>query len=107
MLLITDGLDRDEDGDLAFEIDRLPVLFTSSLAQPAVAFRRVRAAQRRRAGHAAACRCLSTAHSLDSIGQLSALMDRDPACDRRVETLASWQHRLHDILNEQTAGGTR
>ena len=108
VLLITDGLDRDEDGDLAFEIDRLHRSCSRLLwLNPLLRFDGF---EPRSGGVQAMLPHVDAflpAHSLDSIRQLSALMDRDPAFDRRVETLASWQHRLHDILNEQTAGGTR
>ena len=45
------------------------------------------------------------AHSLDSIRQLSEVLDREPVAGHHMESLASWQHRLHDILQEQIASG--
>ena len=106
VFLITDGLDRDEDGDLAFEIDRLHrscarLVWLNPLL-------RYEGFEPRSGGvqtmlpHVDA---FLPVHSLDSIRQLSALLDRDLAPGWRSETLASWHHRLHDIRAEQTAGG--
>ena len=37
--------------------------------------------------------------------KLPEVIDRDTALGHHTETLAGWQHRLHDILQEQTASG--
>ena len=106
VFLITDGLDRDKDGDLAFEIDRLHrscarLVWLNPLL-------RYEGFEPRSGGvqtmlpHVDA---FLPVHSLDSIRQLSALLDRDLAPGWRSETLASWHRRLHDIRAEQTAGG--
>ena len=106
VLLITDGLDRDEDGDLGFEIDRLHrscarLVWLNPLL-------RYDGFEPRSGGvqtmlpHVDA---FLPVHSLDSIRQLSSLLNRDMAPGWRSETLASWHRRLHDIQAGNSAGG--
>ena len=57
VLLITDGLERDDVAGLSEEMERLQkILPAADLAEPAAALRRLRGAGARRPGHAAACR---------------------------------------------------
>ena len=57
VLLITDGLERDDVAGLSAEMERLQqILPAADLAQPAAALRRLRGAGARRPGDAAACR---------------------------------------------------
>ena len=107
VLLITDGLDRDEDGDLGFEIDRLHRSCARLIwLNPLLRFDGF---EPRSGGvqtmlpHVDA---FLPVHSLESIRQLSSLLQRDLAPGWRSETLASWHHRLHDIRAEQTAEQT-
>jgi len=107
VLLITDGLDRDEDGDLGFEIDRLHRSCARLIwLNPLLRFDGF---EPRSGGvqtmlpHVDA---FLPVHSLESIRQLSSLLHRDLTPGWRSETLASWQHRLHDIRAEQTAEQT-
>ena len=106
VLLITDGLDRDEDGDLAFEIDRLHRSCSQLLwLNPLLRFDGF---EPRSGGVQTMLPHVDgflPAHSLDSIRQLSEVLDREPVAGHHIESLASWQHRLHDILEEQTASG--
>ena len=106
VLLITDGLDRDEDGDLAFEIDRLHRSCSQLLwLNPLLRFDGF---EPRSGGVQAMLPHVDgflPAHSLDSIKQLSQVMGYEPAAGRHMESLAGWRHRLHDILKEQTASG--
>ena len=106
VLLITDGLDRDEGGDLGFEIDRLhrscarlvwlnPLLRFDGFEPRSGGVQTI-------LPHVDA---FLPVHSLESIRQLSDLLQRDMAPGWRSQTLASWHHRLHDIQAEQTAGG--
>jgi hypothetical protein len=106
VLLITDGLDRDEDGDLAFEIDRLHRSCSQLLwLNPLLRFDGF---EPRSGGVQTMLPHVDgflPAHSLDSIRQLSEVMGHEPAAGRHMESLAGWRHRLHDILKEQTASG--
>jgi uncharacterized protein with von Willebrand factor type A (vWA) domain len=106
VLLITDGLDRDEDGDLAFDIDRLHRSCSQLLwLNPLLRFDGF---EPRSGGVQTMLPHVDgflPAHSLDSIRQLSEVLDREPVAGHHMESLASWQHRLHDILQEQIASG--
>ena len=106
VLLITDGLDRDEDGDLDFEIDRLHRSCSQLLwLNPLLRFDGF---EPRSGGVQTMLPHVDgflPAHSLDSIRQLSEVIDRAPATGHHMESLVSWQHRLHDILEEQIASG--
>jgi len=106
VLLITDGLDRDEDGDLGFEIDRLHRSCARLVwLNPLLRFDGF---EPRSGGvqtmlpHVDA---FLPVHSLESIRTLSGLLDRDMAPGWRSETLASWHRKLHDIQAGQTGHG--
>ena len=106
VLLITDGLDRDEGGDLAFEIDRLHRSCSRLIwLNPLLRFDGF---EPRSAGvqtmlpHVDA---FLPIHSLDSIRKLSGMLEDDMPPGWRAQSLASWQRRLHDILDEEAGNG--
>ena len=106
MLLITDGLDRDEGGDLAFEIDLLHRSCSRLIwLNPLLRFDGF---EPRSGGvqtmlpHVDA---FLPIHSLDSIRKLSGMLEDDMPPGWRAQSLASWQHRLHDILDEEAGNG--
>ena len=101
VLMITDGLDRDEEGDLAFEIDRLHRSCARLIwLNPLLRFDGF---EPRSGGvqtmlpHVDA---FLPIHSLDSISNLSGMLQGDMRPGWRADSLASWQHKLHDILGE-------
>ena len=106
VLLITDGLDRDESGDLAFEIDRLHRSCSKLIwLNPLLRFDGF---EPRSGGvktmlpHVDA---FLPIHSLESIRKLSGILDSDMPAGWRADSLAGWQHRLHDILGEEAGHG--
>lgn len=101
VLMITDGLDRDEDGDLAFEIDRLHRSCSRLIwLNPLLRFDGF---EPRSGGvqtmlpHVDA---FLPIHSLESISNLSGMLQGDMTPGWRAESLAGWQLKLHDILGE-------
>ena len=101
MLMITDGLDRDEDGDLGFEIDRLHRSCAKLIwLNPLLRFDGF---EPRSGGvqtmlpHVDA---FLPIHSLASIRQLSGMLGADMPPGWRADSIAGWQARLRDILAE-------
>lgn len=106
VLMITDGLDRDESGDLAFEIDRLhrscsKLIWLNPLLR-FDGFEPRSGGVRTMLPHVDA---FLPIHSLESIRQLSGMLGSDMPPGWRAESLANWQHRLHDILGEEAGRG--
>ena len=101
VLMITDGLDRDEDGDLAFEIDRLHRSCAKLIwLNPLLRFDGF---EPRSGGvqtmlpHVDA---FLPIHSLASIRQLSGMLGADMPPGWRADSIAGWQARLRDIIAE-------
>jgi len=104
VLLITDGLDRDEGGDLGFEIDRLHRSCAGLVwLNPLL---RYDGFEPRSGGVQSMLPHVDAflpVHSLDSIRQLSSLLDGDMVPGWRSQALASWHQKLHSIRAEEIA----
>ena len=101
VLLITDGLDRDEDGDLGFEIERLHrscsrLIWLNPLLR-FDGFEPRSGGVRRMLPHVDA---FLPVHDLQSMGQLAALLGRDLTPGWKAHSLAAWQVMLDRIQAE-------
>ena len=101
VLLITDGLDRDPDGALAQEMDRLhkschrliwlnPLLRFDGFEPKSEGVQKI-------LPHVDS---FVPVHSLESIGQLAEMISASMNSGWRDKSLAGWMDRLHDIQDE-------
>ena len=106
VLLITDGLDRDEGGDLAFEIDRLHRSCSRLIwLNPLLRFDGFEPRSGGGQTMLPHVDAFLPIHSLDSIRKLSGMLEDDMPPGWRAQSLTSWQRRLHDILDEEAGNG--
>ncbi|MEC7615151.1 MAG: VWA domain-containing protein [Pseudomonadota bacterium] len=106
VLLITDGLERDPDSNLGFEIERLHKSCSRLIwLNPLLRFDRF---EPRSLGvqqilpHVDA---FVPIHSLDSMAGLAAVLSADLPSNWRHRDLEEWQHSLRSVQSEAPAGG--
>ncbi|MEC7362183.1 MAG: VWA domain-containing protein, partial [Pseudomonadota bacterium] len=105
VLLITDGLERDPDSNLGFEIERLHKSCSRLIwLNPLLRFDRFKPrvlGVQQILPHVDA---FVPIHSLDSMADLAAVLSADLPSNWRHRDLEDWQHSLRSVQSEALAG---